>query len=111
MAKRRETGDLMADLLGGPEQSSGKTESQQIRKTSNQQDGETAETERVKVTVYIREETGFALEQAKLILRQKLKPENLNSISKSAIVEAALAMALGDLEENGTESQLARKLS
>jgi hypothetical protein len=113
MAKRQETSDLMADLLGGPGRPAAETASRQNRKTAKQQNAKIGEEEqeRVKLTVYIPENTAYALEKAKLTLRQTLKPASMNDISKSTIVEAALSLALADLDEKGSESLIAQKLA
>jgi hypothetical protein len=59
-----------------------------------------------KMTVYVTSGELLDLEEARLSLRrQKL------SVDRGRLVRAAIAMALADLDENGAESELVRRLS
>lgn len=60
-----------------------------------------------KMTVYLTYDELLALEQARLKLRGELG----RNVDRGRLVRAALAIALGDLEEHGTDSELARRLS
>lgn len=60
-----------------------------------------------KMTVYLTSEELLAVEQARLKLRGELG----RNVDRGRIVRAALAIALGDLEAHGTDSEIARRLS
>lgn len=60
-----------------------------------------------KMTVYLTSDELLALEQARLKLRGELG----RNVDRGRIVRAALAIALGDLEARGTDSEIARRLS
>ncbi len=59
-----------------------------------------------KMTVYVTSEELLALEQARLRLRSALG----RNVDRGRLVRAALAVALEDLEERGTDSDVARRL-
>ena len=59
-----------------------------------------------KMTVYVTSEELLALEQARLQLRSALG----RNVDRGRLVRAALAVALEDLEERGTDSDVARRL-
>jgi predicted component of type VI protein secretion system len=63
-----------------------------------------------KATYYLSEETLSRLEEAWFGLRQLADEGDKRSVSKSAIVEAALEDAIDDLESEGRDSTIARKL-
>jgi hypothetical protein len=101
---RKKTPDIMGGLLSGR-----KTAQQQDSKTVHkQQDSLTAE--KKQATLYFSQEATDALERARYTLRQLAYPEQRSAITKSSIVEAAFLLALEDLEKNGAESQLAKRL-
>jgi len=52
-----------------------------------------------------------ALDMARARLRSMAPPGQRAGVTLSAIVASALAQALADLDENGTESHLASKLA
>lgn len=136
---RKQTPDVLGSLLEeeseapaskdakSPKQQSSKSSKQQSGKTSKQQSGKPPEQQNAKAlerfddilsadektrsTLYFASETTYALDEAKLRLRRMLKPENLKSISKSSIAEAALLLALQDLDERGEDSDIARLLA
>ena len=60
-----------------------------------------------KMTVYVTSDELLAVEQARLSLRSELG----RNVDRGRLVRAALAVALDDLEERGTESDVARRLS
>ena len=128
---RKQTPDVLGSLLEEesetPESKDVKASKQQSSKTSKQQSGKASKQQNAKLleqfddilsadektrsTLYFASETTYALEEAKLRLRKMLKPENLKSISKSSIAEAALLLALQDLDERGENSDIARLLA
>lgn len=59
-----------------------------------------------KITVYVSPEELMALERARLELRGDLGL----SVDRGRIVRAAVAMALEDLRQHGTDSELAQRL-
>jgi hypothetical protein len=115
---RRKTPNVLGDLMGEEPE-----ERQQTSKPVNQQDSKTAKRQAVKplrqrlasedktkVTLYLSPDTAFDLDGAKLQLRRLVKPDNLKDVTKSSIAEAALILALQDLEAQGEESAIAREL-
>ena len=60
-----------------------------------------------KITVYVSQEELLALEQARLTLRAK----HGMAVDRGRIVREAIAAALADLETNGGESDVVRRLS
>jgi hypothetical protein len=60
-----------------------------------------------KMTVYLTSEELLAVEAARLKLRGELG----RNVDRGRIVRAALAIALGDLEARGTDSEIAQRLS
>ena len=60
-----------------------------------------------KMTVYLTSDELLAIEQARLKLRGELG----RNVDRGRLVRAALAIALGDLEARGTDSEIARRLS
>ncbi len=60
-----------------------------------------------KITVYVSENELLALEQARLTLRAK----HGMAVDRGRIVREAIAAALADLETNGGESDVVRRLS
>jgi hypothetical protein len=60
-----------------------------------------------KMTVYVTASELLAVEQARLTLRAELG----RSVDRGRFVRAALAVALADLDERGTQSDVARRLS
>lgn len=60
-----------------------------------------------KMTVYVTAAELMAVEQARLMLRSELG----RSVDRGRFVRAALAVALADLEQRGTDSDVARRLS
>ena len=60
-----------------------------------------------KMTVYLTSEELLAIEQARLKLRGELG----RNVDRGRLVRAALAIALGDLEARGTDSEIAQRLS
>jgi hypothetical protein len=60
-----------------------------------------------KITVYVSQDELLALEQARLTLRA----EHGMAVDRGRIVREAIAAALADLETNGRESDVVRRLS
>ena len=60
-----------------------------------------------KMTVYLTSDELLAVEQARLKLRSELG----RNVDRGRLVRAALAIALGDLEARGTDSEIAQRLS
>ena len=60
-----------------------------------------------KITVYVSAEELLALEQARLTLRAR----HGLAVDRGRIVREAIAAALADLEANGDDSELVRRLS
>ncbi|WP_375003442.1 hypothetical protein [Aeromicrobium sp. CTD01-1L150] len=60
-----------------------------------------------KMTVYVTSEELLAIEQARLRLRGSLG----RNVDRGRLVRAALAIVLEDLEDRGTDSDVARRLS
>ena len=105
MSKRKETPDLMSELLSGlPEsQEPSKPESRPGGRSAAQPQGES----KVKATHYLQESTLFRLEQALLSLRMSSGRRDINRYD---VVEQALQIVLSDYEQHGLESELARRL-
>ena len=105
MSKRKETPDLMSELL------SGKPESQEPSKPESRPGGKAAampqSDSRVKATHYLQESTLFRLEQALLSLRMSSGRRDINRYD---VVEQALQIVLSDYEQHGPQSELARRL-
>ena len=59
------------------------------------------------MTVYLTSDELLAVEQARLKLRGELG----RNVDRGRLVRAALAIALGDLEARGTDSEIAQRLS
>jgi hypothetical protein len=60
-----------------------------------------------KMTVYLTSQELLAVEQARLKLRAELG----QTVDRGRLVRAALDVALGDLAERGTDSDVARRLA
>ena len=65
----------------------------------------------VKATFYLTREVLASLEEARLKLREMAKPEGRAKITKSLIVEAAIQLAIEELEASGEKSPLAGMLA
>ena len=76
-----------------------------IRRTAPQGSGRVRHEE--KITVYVSQEELLALEQARLTLRAK----HGMAVDRGRIVREAIAAALADLDANGGESDVVRRLS
>jgi len=114
MADREQLPDIMSGLLGGkakqaeaPEPTS-KPARQTARKPVKPPPPPDSE-EKIKATFYLSQETVDLLEDGWLKLR-RLATDRA-SVSKSAIVEAALEITLEDLAKYGEQSELASKLA
>ena len=120
MASRKQaqqkTPDVLGEVLSKPapleSQVSGIPEKPQDSIPVRQENGKTdyqPNTEKVKATFYLSHEAVDALDEAWYRLR-RLSKRDKGRVSKSAIVDIAVHMALGELEAKGSESHLARKM-
>jgi hypothetical protein len=60
-----------------------------------------------KMTVYVTADELMEIEQARLVLRRAVG----SAVDRGRLVRAAVAMALADLDENGADGELVRRLS
>ena len=60
-----------------------------------------------KMTVYVTADELLEIEHARLVLRRTVG----SAVDRGRLVRAAVAMALADLDENGDDSELVRRLS
>ncbi len=102
MQKRRETPDILSNLMDKQAQNTGKP----VKRHTSMPES----TEKIKATYYISQTTADDLEDAWYQLRKEAPPEDRGEISKSSIVDVALRMVLEDLKKQGKESQLAGKM-
>lgn len=130
MVARKETPDILSDVLGAKPLSTPavKAKATASRKpehhnTSIPEDGNTSKTakqqivatpvnsaadeegDKVKVTFYISSDAVQSLEDAWLSLRKLTKQRTRRSTSKSKIVEAAIRMAAQDVADKGEQSR------
>ena len=140
MPDRKRSPDILGDLLGqkpAPEKDSQESEAsipvsqdagipssqhtskpvrQRAGRPARQQASKAAEEEpsgaeqKLKATYYLSPEAMDALEEAWLKLRKMAGQEDRAKVSKSAIVETALLLAVAELEAKREQSQLASKL-
>jgi hypothetical protein len=128
--KRQPTPDILGNVLGSeeadPEDASADTaetthdtDEEQGREEADDGSGKEGGSESAdnseavakrKATYYLSEETLSGLEEAWFGLRQLADEGEKRSVSKSAIVEAALEDAIDDLKSDGADSAIARKL-
>jgi hypothetical protein len=102
---RSETPDLLGEAMPGPQPAS-----TPARPPTSLPPPQPA-SKKVKSTYYVGLDIVADLDQAWLDLRQQAGRTKRRTISRSAIVEIALAWALADLEEHSTESLIARTLA
>ena len=108
MVKRKETPDILRDLLGEePSNLPQKPAKKQDAKPAKQQP---EQEEKVKATYYLTLDMLDRLENAWLTLRRMADRKQRTSISKSQIIEIALQIALEGLEQSGSESELAHRI-
>lgn len=99
---RKRTPDILGGILDGePEDDSPESKKRKLKPV---------EQPRVKATYYLMPDTVAALERAWLELRSMADDGARTKVSKSAITDAALRIALADLASRGEESQLASML-
>ena len=141
MVDRKQTPDVLSDILGGgapapatntsipvsqqdgklARQHTGKMVRRQDSKTARQPTGKTAEQPASKetgqpagkpgkATFYLSQEALDGLDEAWLKLRKMAKAEERGSISKSAIVELAILLAIKDLQDKESRGYLASHL-
>lgn len=122
MAERKELPDIMGGLLGGkpkparaeePQPTPGaapEPASKPVRQRAKPKAPPPPEAEeKIKATFYLSQEAVDALEDGWLQLRRLASDRS--AVSKSAIVEAALEIALEELAKQGAESALARRMA
>lgn len=121
MADREKLPDIMAGLLGGKAQETEQPAPQPASKPAKRPASRTARQqaskappppdaeEKIKATFYLSQELIDALEDGWLQLRRMARDRS--SVSKSAIVEASLEIALEDLARHKEQSHLASKLA
>jgi len=123
MADREQLPDIMSGLLGGKAKQAEAPEpaaqpaskpakrpaSRTVRQKASKAPPPPDSEEKAKATFYLSQETVDLLEDGWLRLR-RLATDRA-SVSKSAIVEAALEIALEDLAKYGEQSELASKLA
>jgi hypothetical protein len=105
-SKRSKTPDLMGDLLAGPKKQ---------QPAAGPSPGAATEKKdkpaKMASTYYLSPEIFHRLEMAKVQAKMMLADEpGAGSISKSLIIEAALFLALDELDSGGAESSLARMI-
>jgi len=128
MDKRKETPDILGDLLGGEpsqpaSQETVKPAERPAVKPARKQASRPAkpkaskpaeepgpEAGKIKATYYLGLETLDRLEDGWLTLRRLTSREQRTSISKSLILETALQICLDELEQAGRESKLASRI-
>ena len=124
--KREETPDILGDVLdpdetgGGSTENTGDTDKQQggeeARDSSGKEGGadrsdNTEDSPKRKATYYLHEDTLSKLEEVWFQLRQRADEGEKRSVSKSAIVEAAIETAIDELEsDEGGDAILQRLL-
>ena len=124
--KREETPDILGDVLDPDETGGSSTENtddideEQGRGEENDSAGKeggvdqsngTEDTPKRKATYYLREDTLSKLEEVWFQLRQQADEGEKRSVSKSAIVEAAIEAAIDELEsDEGRDAILQRLL-
>jgi hypothetical protein len=108
MADRKQTPNILNDLLGGTpppkakhtsipaRQHTGKPASRPASTTAGPQAAEEA---KLKATYYLSPGALEALDEAWLSLRKRAKAGDRAKVSKSAIVEQALLLCLGELDK------------
>lgn len=125
--KREETPDILGDVLDPDEtegssstENTGDTDKEQGREEENDSSGKeggvdqsngTEDTPKRKATYYLHEDTLSELEEVWFQLRQRADEGEKRSVSKSAIVEAAIETAIDELEsDEGGDAILQRLL-
>jgi len=122
MVKRKETPDVMDELFGGQEPAQEEPKKrpakQQTSKPASQYTNRLKaymEQDKAKATYYLSPETMAELEEAWLRLRKAVASsvgqEQRGQVSKSLLVEAALQIVLEELEQEGMDSRLAKKIT
>ena len=103
MSKRKKSPNMMDSFLGGnkvPASSSPATNKGRPP----------SEVVKVKNTYHLSLEVSEQLEMAKSTLRGMVDVSKRGAVSKSLIIEAALLLALDELEQEGGSSRIAKKL-
>lgn len=118
MSKRKQTPSLIDDLLTGkraqePAASSSPAPLPKVGPAPAPspapiQTGQADE--KIKVTLYMSREVADSIDEARLLLLRLIRPESKHDVSRSAIVERAIQLALDELLAKGEASSLARAL-
>ncbi len=104
---RKPTPNILDKVIDG-EQTTSIPSQHNTSKTAKQHNGKMASADKVKGTFYLSAAVMEQLDDAWLSLRKQAQQRS--QVSKSAIVEAALQIALDDIQKRGAESQVADKL-
>lgn len=101
MSKRRETPNVLSDLLDGKpaSQQASKPASQNTVKTSGDVEGKT------KVTNYLTHETAEMIDFTHAQMRKHTRGRG-RRLTKSEMVEAMIKMGIDDVEKNGANSRV-----
>lgn len=100
MSKRKDTPDLLGDILGGSNPSAPPTPPQQSAKRQK------LTSKKVRNTVHITQETHDNFEQMHLEIRRLIG----HKVSRSELVEACVYYALEDWRKNGANSWVVQLL-
>lgn len=102
MQKRKDTPDILSNLMNQPTQ----TEVKPVKQNTSIPES----ARKVKATYYLSQMTLDELEDAWHQLRKEASRENRGEISKSLIVDIALTIVLEDLKELGLQSPIASRM-
>lgn len=68
------------------------------------------EPEKTRISLFIKFQTSYDLEELKMRIRRYAPRNDMSKISKSSIVEAAIDIVKADFEENGMDSALVKNI-
>ncbi len=104
---RKPTPNILDKVIDG-EHTTSTPAQHNTSKTVKQHNGKAGSDDKIKGTFYLAAAVMEQLDDAWLSLRKQAQQRS--QVSKSAIVEAALQIALDDIQKKGSESQVADKL-
>jgi len=104
---RKQTPNILDKVIDG-EQTTSTPVQHNTSKTVKHHNGKAGSDDKIKGTFYLTAAVMEQLDDAWLSLRKQAQQRS--QVSKSAIVEAALQIALDDIQKRGSESQVADKL-
>lgn len=122
MSDRKQTPDILSELLSGarkkqeapppPEARAAPPPPERRAEPSRAVEGEGEEPtyDKVKATYYLSPAAVEAVDDLWYQLRRQTMPERRTSISKSLIVDLVVQLALEELQRDGRDSALARRL-